>query len=1174
MSFVHLHVHSCYSLLDGAIRLNDLVKTAKDMGMPAVALTDHGQMFGLWKFFAEAKKVGIKPILGVEAYLTTKGRASRDKNETKHHLTLLAQNLTGYHNLCKMISLANIEGFYYKPRVDYELLTRYSEGVFALSGCLQGEVPMAILSGNREKAKEIALNLANIFPKRFYLEIQENGISQQALANKGLVEISQQTGIPLVATNDCHYLKKEDQASHDLLLCIQMQKIVTDPARMRMESNEFYFKSPEEMASDFAWCPEALANTLAIAEQCEIDFPFLDEANRVYHFPSLPGLSDETASDQFRLQAEEGLEKRFQKQAKTAQPFSQEQQQQYRQRLNYEVDVINQMKFPTYFLIVADFINWAREHDILVGPGRGSAVGSLVSWSLGITDVDPIRFGLIFERFLNLERISMPDIDVDFDAESRDKVIKYVTETYGGTDYVAQILTLGQMKPKAAIKAVGRALDIPLKEVDAITKMVPDKPGTTLAEVLKNPEFMAAINASPKTQKLLAQSLFMENLPHHSSTHASGVVIGPKPLMDLLPVFADTKAPEVEGLRTQVITQYDLKGVEQNGLVKFDFLGLKTLTLIKDCLKHLSQRGIELDLLELDYNDPKTYEMLRSGDCSGVFQLENEGMVNTLIQLMPTKLDDLIALVAIYRPGPLQNKVVENFIKIKNGKAQPVYQLEALKPILEETLGLTIYQEQVMLIAQVLANYTLGQADKLRQAMGKKSSEQMILQRDIFLKGAKGNNISEEMANEIFDMMYNFSAYAFNKSHSAGYAFLMFQTAYLKAHYPVEFMAALMTVEADDTAKIGKLIDECRFKGIEVLPPDINTSSYGTSVSDGQVVFGLGAIKGIGQGAIEAIIETREARPFTDLYDFCERVASKKITKKVVETLIKCGAMDKSGGAAREVLLEVLPQAMERREKPKKTKTTANLLSGLAPPKPIVGAQVQRFWPQVTPMSPDERLGYEKALLGFYVSGHPLTPYSFAIEAIRSHSITKAKKLYKDTKVTVCGQLAHISVRESKKGNKFATGKINDLNDTLDIVLFDKLLKSKSDILVDGAVLILNGKMSGDDWNSKSAPKIVVDSVYELDGALSGVFPALTVETTLDELDTVINFFAPRVEPVDSPGKKLSRVVLNIFDGKGRAFYELDDLIELSVDFFKEAAISLGARNPIKCSTYSRPYNV
>jgi DNA polymerase-3 subunit alpha len=1102
----------------------------------------------------------------VEAYVTTLGRASRDKNETRHHLTLLAQNLTGYHNLCKMISLANIEGFYYKPRVDYELLSRYSEGVFALSGCMQGEVPMAVLSGNKAKAKEIALNLADIFPNRFYLEIQENGISQQALANKGLVDISKETGIPLVATNDCHYLKKEDHEAHDLLLCIQTQKIVTDPARMRMETNEFYFKSPEEMASDFAWCPEALANTLAIAEQCEIDFPFLNSSTKVYHFPSLPGLTDESASDQFRIQAEEGLEKRFQKQANAGRPFSQEEKEKYHQRLDNEINVINEMKFATYFLIVADFINWAREHKIPVGPGRGSAVGSLVSWSLGITDVNPIRFGLIFERFLNLERISMPDIDVDFCAECREDVIKYVTETYGGTDYVAQILTLGQMKPKAALKAVGRALDIPLKEVNAISDMVPGKPGTTFADALQIPEFRAVLNSTPQTQKLLAQSMFMEDLPHHSSTHASGVVIGHKPLMDLLPVFADTKAPEENGRRTQVITQYDLNGVEQNGLVKFDFLGLKTLTLIKHCLQLLALRGVEVDLLELDYDDPKTYEMLRSGDCSGVFQIENEGILNTLIKFVPSRIEDLIALAAIYRPGPLQNKVDKIYIAIKNGKAQPEYELEALKPILEETMGVIVYQEQVMRIAQVLANYTLGQADELRKAMGKKSSEQMKKQRDVFMKAAVANNVPLDKANKIFEMMSSFSEYGFNKSHSAGYAFLIFQTAYLKAHYPIEFMAALMTSEADDTEKIGKLIDECRLKDIEVLPPDINASSYGTSVSDGKIVFGLGAIKGIGQGAIEAIIEARTSRPFIDLYDFCERVGGKKITKKVVESLIKCGAMDKSGGATREVLLEVLPQALESREKPKKNRPVTNLLTGLAPPKPIVGAPVQRFWPQVPPMPPEERLGYEKALLGFYVSGHPLSPYVFAMDAIKTHPLGKLKKLYPNSKVTVCGQLSNLSVRNSKKGNKFATGKINDITDTVDIILFDKLLKTKADILVDGAVLILTGRMSDDERSAKRAPKIVVDNVHELDGALSGVFPFVTVETSIDQLDTVINFFCPRVEPKDSPGKKLSRVVLNIFDGKGRAFYELNDSIELTLDFFKEASNSLGRRNPIRCS--------
>ncbi|MDR2366854.1 MAG: DNA polymerase III subunit alpha [Deltaproteobacteria bacterium] len=1172
MSFVHLHVHSCYSLLDGAIRINDLVKTAKDMGMPAVALTDHGQMFGLWNFYKAAVKAGIKPILGVEAYVTTNGRETRDKNEIRYHLTLLAENLTGFHNLCRMISLANVEGFYHKPRVDYDLLTKYSGGVLALSGCLQGEVPRAILSNRPDEAKKIAEGLAGIFPGRFYLEIQENGLPHQALANKGLANLAKETGIPLVATNDCHYLRREDHEAHDLLLCIQTGKLVTEPARMRMETNEFYFKSPGKMAEDFAWCPEALANTLAIADRCEVAFDNADPAKRVYFFPSLPGLSEGSEAETLRTQAAEGLEKRIQKLERSGHPLSEEAKARYRARLGEEVSIINEMNFPGYFLIVADFINWAKERKYPVGPGRGSAVGSLVSWSLGITDVDPIRFDLLFERFLNPERVSMPDIDVDFCAECRDDVIRYVTETYGGSDYVAQILTLGQMKAKAAIKAVGRAMDIPLPEVTAITKMVPDKPGTTLSEVLRKPEFRDLINSSPQLKKLIDMSLFVEDLPHHSSTHASGVVIGHKPLMEILPIFCDTKVAEENGRRTQVITQYDLKGVEENGLVKFDFLGLKTLTLIKHCLALLSKRGIDIDLLDLDYDDPKTYELLRSGDASGIFQIENEGILSTMVRFSPTRIEDLIALVAIYRPGPLQNRVDEIYINIKNGFAKPEYELEALRPILEETMGVIVYQEQVMRIAQVLANYTLGQADELRKAMGKKLPAEMEKHRAIFMKGATGNGVPQDKAKHIFDMMASFSEYGFNKSHSAGYAFIIFQTAYLKAHYPLEFMASLMSSEADDLEKIGRLIDECRAKGIEVLPPDVNTSSYGTSVKDGKIVFGLGAIKGVGQGAIEAIIEAREAKPFVDLFDFCDRVEGKKLNKRVVEALIKCGAMDRSGGAPRESLLAALPQALEQKVKAKKAKPLVSLLSGLAPPKPVARIPSARIWPQAEAMTPEERLAHEKELLGFYISGHPLNRYAQAFEAIKTHDMAQAKKLPNNAKVRVCGQLSNYSLRVSKKNANYATAKLSDVNDSIEVMFFDKLLKKKGDLLVEGAVLIVTGKVSGNDWNEKGRPKIVADFVDELDGSLSGPFPSLVVETSLENLRPVMDYLADKTEPHDPHARKLSRVFLKIFDGDGRAVYATNGYLELRVDFLTEATNALGRHNLVKCSDLITPY--
>jgi DNA polymerase-3 subunit alpha len=1171
MSFVHLHVHSCYSLLDGAIRIEELVNTAKYMGMPAVALTDHGQMFGIWKFYNAAVKVGIKPILGVETYVTNMGRQSRDKNEVRHHLTLLSQNIEGYHNLCRMISLANIEGFYNRPRVDYELLKKYSGGVIALSGCLQGEIPRAILSGRYDEAKLAAEKLAGIFTDRFYLEIQENGLSHQAIANKSLVDLSKETGIPLVATNDCHYLRKEDHEAHDILLCIQTNSIVTEQKRMRMETNEFYFKSPEEMARDFNWCPEALANTLAIADRCEVELTNADPKKRVYYFPTLPDLKGEDPAERIKVQAAEGLEMRFQRKEASGHPFSPEDKKKYHARLQEELDIINKMNFPGYFLIVADFINWSKNNKYPVGPGRGSAVGSLVAWSLGITDVDPIRFDLLFERFLNPERKSMPDIDVDFCAECRDEVIRYVTATYGGSDYVAQILTLGQLKARAVIRSVGRALDIPLSEVSNIAKLVPEKPGTTLSDVLQNPELKTAMSGSAKIKKLIDLALFLENLPHHSSTHASGVVIGHEPLMEVLPVFIDSKVPEENGRRTQVITQYDLKGVEENGLVKFDFLGLKTITLIKHCLALLEKRGITIDLLELDYNDPKTYELLRRGDVSGVFQIDNQGILEKLVKLGPTRIEDLIALVALYRPGPLESGMVDNFIKIKNGLASPVYDLDILKPILEETLGVIVYQEQVMRIAQVLAGYSLGLADDLRAAMGKKQQEVMEKHRVIFMKGAIENKIPEHKAKQIFEKMENFAKYGFNKSHSVAYAFITFQTAYLKTYYPVEFMASLMSSEADDQEKISSLIDECRLSGIEILPPDVNTSIYRTSVEDGKILFGLGAIKGIGQGAIESIIEARKSGPFLDLFDFCKRIDSKKITKRVLETLIKCGAMDRSGGAPREVLLAALPIALEQKAKqPKKAKPTGNLLAGLAPPPPPTTTEV-RNWPNVPPMSSNERLGYEKELLGFYVTGHPLSPYFPTIDAIKSHNISTAKKISSNSTVRLCGQISNYTSKVSKKNNNYATAKLLSINDSIEVMFFHKLMNKKDDILADGNIVVIFGRVEGNDGNDKGRPKVIADDVIELDGCLSTLFPSIVVNTTLENLSPVSSFFGEKTEPFD-PSKCLSKIYLSIYDGKGNGIYILDNGIELKADFFKDALKSLGQQVTIKCHTVYNPF--
>ncbi|MDR1309105.1 MAG: DNA polymerase III subunit alpha, partial [Deltaproteobacteria bacterium] len=796
--------------------------------------------------------------------------------------------------------------------------------------------------------------------------------------------------------------------------------------------------------------------------------------------------------------------------------------------------------------------------------------GSLVAFSLGITDVDPLRFDLLFERFLNPERKSMPDIDVDFCAECREEVIRYVTETYGGGEYVAQILTLGQMKARAVIRDVGRVLGMSFAEVSAIAKIVPEKPGVALADVASLPEIKAAMEADDQVRKLISMALLLENLPHHSSTHASGVVIGDRPLMEHMPVFCDPKSPEAEGRRTQVITQYNFECVEQNGLVKFDLLGLKTLTLIKHCLALLREKGTELDLAGIDYADQKTFALLCSGDVSGLFQIENQGIRDVLVRLKPNRLEDIVALVALYRPGPLKSGMVDTYIRVKNGQAEAKYDLDVLRPILEETFGVIVYQEQVMRIAQVLAGYTLGKADELRKAMGKKRPEEMARHRAIFMEGTAANGIPEHKASQIFDLMEKFAEYGFNKSHSVAYAYITFQTAFLKAYHPVEFMASLISSEADNQEKISRLISECRQAGIEVRPPDVGTSHFRTSVEDGAIVFGLGAVKGLGQGAIEAIIEARAEGPFKDLFDFCARINGKKVTRRVVEALIKCGAFDKCGGAPREVLLTALPEAMDVTKSRQRRGPAggATLFASLAPPP-----EKKRVWPKAPPMSENERLEQEKELLGFYVSGHPLARFLPAIEAIRTDSIPGAKTSRDRGKVRLCGQLSGFALKISKKGNSYASPLLSDHEDSIEVMVFDKLIKRRKDILADGRLVIVTGKIEGTGPEDSGRPKIMADDIADLEESLARMFPSLIVHTSVNDLEPVVSFLGGKTRPPVPKGGPATSVFLSIRDAQGRAIYRLDRKLDISVDFFAEASRSLGRYNTLACSELATPFS-
>ncbi|MDR2443304.1 MAG: DNA polymerase III subunit alpha [Deltaproteobacteria bacterium] len=1176
MSFVHLHVHSCYSLLDGAIKIKDLVKTTKAMGMSAVALTDHGQMFGIWSFYNAAVKEGIKPILGVEAYVTNRSISSRDQTETRHHLVLLAKNLTGYRNLCQIISTANIEGFYNRPRVDIPLLRRHSEGLIALSGCLQGEIPKALVSGREAEAKMAAERFAEIFPNSFYLEVQENLLPAQSIANQALAHLAKTTGLPLVATNDCHYLLKEHYDAHDILLCIQTGKKLTDEKRMKMESNEYYFKSPQKMAEDFAWCPEALANTMVIADQCQVEFP-----EKTYLFPSPPSRAkDNGASIEqiFAQQAREGLEKRFIKFSQLGKNVDDKVRAEYSARLEEEIAIINKMRFPGYFLIVSDFIDWAKKKGIPVGPGRGSAVGSLVAYCLGITDIDPIRFDLLFERFLNPQRKSMPDIDVDFCAEGRGEVIRYVTETYGGSDYVAQIMALGQMKAKAVVRDVGRVLGIEYGAVDAIAKMIPNRLGITLAEAInETPALRQAQSSDLNIKKLLEYALLLENLPRHSSIHASGVVVGDRPLWEVLPLFCESKSPEKDGRRTQVITQFELGGVEENGLVKFDFLGLKTLTLIRHSLRILAERGVNIDIERLDYGDKETFELLGRGDVSGVFQLENEGIREVVMRLKPDCLEDIIALVALYRPGPLKSGMVDTFIKVKHGLEEASYELEDLVPILKETSGVILYQEQVMRIAQVLAGYSLGEADILRRAMGKKKPDEMNEQKSRFVQGATQRGIPTSTADRIFELISKFAEYGFNKSHSAAYGVITYQTAWLKTHYPLEFMAALMTSEQDNRKKISRIMGECRRRGINVCPPDVNTSNFKFTVSDDKIIFGLGAIKGLGQSAIEAIIEARKDKPCSDLYDFCQKASSQKVNRRVIECLIKCGAFDRCGGAERPSLLAALDDAMavgvKSRQKKQKP-VQMSLFASLTPP-----SKQNRVWPVAKAQTEAERLAWEKELLGFYVTGDPLSRYEAAMVALRDIPLGSVEQLADNVKVKLCGTLTNVQFKESKNGKPYAFATLEDSEGSVEIAIWNNVLSKSSDLIENDRVVVVSGVIENNsNEDKKYRLKLKANEILDFEQALESRTASLTIDTSLNDLDKIIEFLASQTLKAKSETVKptsLATIYLSVLDGLGRAVYRLDQQLKLSVDFFQEAQKShlLDGYTVLKCSDSAFPFN-
>jgi DNA polymerase III subunit alpha len=1048
--FVHLHCHSEYSLLDGANKIDKLFARIKKLKQPAVAMTDHGNMFGAVEFYREAMSNGIKPIIGCEIYVAPTSRFERkgvDKGpkEYNNHLILLAKNREGYRNLCKLVSLGYIEGFYYKPRIDKEILREFNGGLIALSACLQGEVSQALSGGQFEKAKFAAETYASIFGDRYYIEIQDNKLAEQEKVNRLLVDLAKDLSIPVVATNDCHYGEREDYHAHDVLLCVQTGKTINDDNRLKLETDELYLKSAEEMHQGFEYCPGAVERTLEIADRCNVELEF-----GKYHFPNFTPPKEISLDDYLDELAHKGLNERLEG---VTDP---EVIKNYCERLDYELGVIKSMQFPGYFLVVADFINYAKQNGIPVGPGRGSSAGSLVAYALRITDLDPIRHVLLFERFLNPERRSMPDIDVDFCIRGRAQVIQYVKDKYGA-DRVAQIATFGTLKAKAAIRDVGRALGFSFAETDAIAKLVPaPKQGFDypLTEAMKmEPRLPEMMKSDPRVKTLMDHALRLEGLVRHASTHAAGVVLSNLPLVDHLPLFVDKEGG--------IVTQFDMSAVEKIGLVKFDFLGLKTLTLLYDCLKLIEvTRGEKIDLNRLALDDKKTYRTLCDGNTTGVFQLESTGIREMTVKIRPNCFEDLVAILALYRPGPLDSGMAEEYIKRKHGKEKFKYLHPLLESILKDTYGVIVYQEQVMQIAQVLSGYSMGDADILRRAMGKKDPDEMAAQRERFVDGARKKKIDDKKATEIFDQMETFARYGFNKSHSAAYALVSYQTAYLKTHYPVEFMASLMTSEMGDTDKVIKNLAECRDKDIEVLAPDVNESrAYFTPVGD-KIRFGLAAVKNVGEKAVEVILESRsQAGPFESLFDFCRRVDMTAVNRRVIESLIKCGAFDGTH-VSRARMTGALDDAMKAGQAHQRDQSSNQIDIFAMLGTPAKGANKPGdIYPQVTEWTPQETLAFEKEALGFYITGHPLDKFERALTRITSGTVSASKEKAQSGEIRLGGVVSALKLRNTKKGERYANFNLEDKTGFIEVIVWPDTYKKSAELLSADDPIFVKGRL-------------------------------------------------------------------------------------------------------------------
>ncbi|MEA3306057.1 MAG: DNA polymerase III subunit alpha [Candidatus Omnitrophota bacterium] len=1086
--FVHLHVHTKYSLLDGACLITDILQAAANEKMPALAITDHGNMFGAIEFYQQAFNYGIKPIIGTEVYIAPNSRfekSARGIQEASFHLVLLAKNYTGYKNLMKLVTIGYLEGFYYRPRIDKEVLLKHAEGLVCLTACLKGEIPHLIRSNQMERAKSTALFFKDLFGKDFYFEVQDNLIPEQDNVNSKLIELSKQLNIPIVATNDVHYVKKEHARAHEALLALQTQTTLDDPNRMRMQTEEFYLKNAAEMNRKFSkLCPEAIRNTLEITEKCNLELDFSKT-----HLPHYKAPQGKKRDEYLRELVYEGLKKRYP-----------DINNEIKNRVEHELEIIKKSGYTSYFLIAWDFVHYAKGKNIPVGPGRGSAAGSVVSYALGITDIDPLKYDLLFERFLNPERVSLPDIDIDFCYERRSEVIEYVVRKYS-KDNVAQIITFGTMLAKGVIRDVGRVMGIAYGEVDKIAKMVPNDLNITLSQALKSsPELNNLYKTDSRVTQLIDISQVLEGLTRHASTHAAGVVISERPLTEFIPLFKVSNG--------QVTTGYPMNSLEKIGLLKMDFLGLRTLTVIDETLKITKRtKSIDIEIDRIPIDDKKTYDLLSRAESGGVFQLESSGMKDLLKKLKPEKFEDLIAILALFRPGPMGSGMLDDFISRKHGKIKIKYDHPALEPILKNTYGIIVFQEQVMRIASTLAGFTLAQADSLRRAMSKKTQEVMTETREHFIEGCVRNGIGQRIANKIFSQIEYFAGYGFNMSHSAAYAMISYRTAYLKTNYPVEFMTALLSSEKDNTDKIAVYIDEaCKMK-IKILPPDVNESYSKFTVAEdksennnyGQVIrFGLSAVKNVGQGAIDSIVNVRKREGrFKSLYHFCEHIDSRLVNRKVIESLIKCGAFD-SFGLYRSQLTAVLDRAMEVAGGIQKDRMNGQLSFFDAFEDQGDFKKSFQDIPDIKEWPENQFLSLEKEMLGFYITKHPLARFEKILKLYGSAGIESLSDFQDGDNLLIGGILNKVKLTTTKKtGERMAIAQMEDLTGIVEVLVFPKsYLKIGKYIKADN-MIFLRARLS----LREEAPKLIAEDIIPLEEAQERLTRAIVINLITVGLD-------------------------------------------------------------------------